>query len=941
MAITPSQILELTRAAFRQEADELLSELDTTLLQLEASPMDAALVNRAFRAIHTLKGSGATAGFDAVSGVLHGVEDALNEAREGRLAMNGEIVDIVLKVTDVVRRLLQGSGSDAALLEEGHASVRALAAHLPASGKVGSTPAAPAALAAPAKETTERGGSVHAVRFAPHRTIFHFGNDPLVMLRELAGLGAIVVRARVDALPALPELDPELCYLAFEAQVGTSRPEAQLREVFAFVEDDADVRITRTVAEHAWVLPPIAYFDPEAVADFVEEGEENIAALEAEVLALEENPSETQRVEVVFRALHNLKGQAGLLLSEMRLAPPVGYPLVAFRDLCHGVEGFAELHRGTARKELDEAGIQLLLQAVDSLKSLLADFLEARVAGDGAQRLLARLAQRGATVPPPEAGAHATMLGSVAAQCRGLVSSILRPGERVEGLSATEVKSIYRALQTLGRAASYDSKPVVRERADEMLSTCRDLQAREDGARTLSVLVPQYRGLEEALAQSSERSAARSSPPKARTISIRPSSPPKVSERAPAADVGAAAGGRSVRVDQHKLDRLMRAVGELLVARNSLPTFSKRLEAERSSVFRDVKDVGERISHIADDLQDSVMAIRMMPIRTMFQRFPRMIRDLARSEEKQVQLIISGEETELDKTVIEQLADPLVHLVRNAVDHGLEPPHERVAAGKPELGTVGLKVSQEGSFVVIEISDDGRGMRVEKLRDKAVEKGLLTRAAADALSREATFELVFLPGFSTAASVTSISGRGVGMDVVRNNVRQLHGTIAIESVVGGGSTFTVKLPASLMVSKAILVESSGDQFLFPIESVREMVKLDASEIHGIAAQRFIHIRGSVCPIVALSTILGQQERAATGGEQSAAIVRTRLGDVALIVDRLVAEIDVIVKPLSEGLDRLRMFQGASILGDGQVALVMDPSQLGAVAQAALSARLHA
>ncbi len=949
MAFTPPDLLELTRAAFRQEADELLAELDTTLLQLEAAPDDEALIHRAFRAIHTLKGSGATAGFLDVSSVLHGVEDTLGEAREGRVVVTGAIVDLVLRTTDVVRRILQGEGGDSALIEEGHAAVRALAEHAPRvaagarpSGFLGAAPAPPGG--------PEGDVGVYSVRFVPARSGFRSGKDPLHLLRELEGLGVMVVAARTGDVPPLLDLDPELCFLSFEAQLATRSPLETLRSVFALVEAEAEVAISAVPATKAWVLGPTAYFDQETIDGFVGEARENLEELEAEVVALEDPPREGGRMDGIFRALHNLKGQAGLLLSDVRLPPPPDHPLFALRDLCHSAEGLAERHRGEERPSIGAEGAQILLQAVDLLETLLASFLEARAAGGEARALLDRIARIGG---PHEAAAAApvarSVFASVADQCQIVVGSTLRPGERTEDLTPIELKSMQRALQTLARAAAFEGRTVVHQKAEVLISACRDYPSSDDRSAAGERLVLHYRGVEDAIRRAAEGVSppavsppptpeAASDRPQARATSLRPPKPARATDRAPAAAAADGVASRSLRVDQHKLDQLLRAVGELLVARNSLPTFAKRLEGERSAIARDVKDVGERISRIADDLQSAVMAIRMMPIRVMFQRLPRLVRDLARSEDKQVQLVVFGDDTELDKAVIEQLSDPLVHLVRNAVDHGVETPDERRSAGKREQAVVDLKVTREGSFVVIEIADDGRGLRVEKLRDKAVEKGLLTRAAADALSREATYELVFLPGFSTAEAVTSISGRGVGLDVVRNNVRQLHGTVTVESEAGKGSTFRVKLPASLMVSKAIVVEASDDQYLFPIDSIRELVKLDRSEIHRIGQHRFAHIRGSIVAVTSLAGLLGLEDRDAGGEGRTAAIVRTRLGDVAVIVDRLVAEIDVIVKPLAEGLDRLRLFQGAAILGDGRVALVLDPSQLGAVAQAASLAR---
>jgi two-component system chemotaxis sensor kinase CheA len=386
-------------------------------------------------------------------------------------------------------------------------------------------------------------------------------------------------------------------------------------------------------------------------------------------------------------------------------------------------------------------------------------------------------------------------------------------------------------------------------------------------------------------------------------------------------------------VDQEKLDRMMRAIGELLVAKNALPVLATRVRTAAGNVAsKEIEETGVRIAHIADDLQDAMRQIRMMPVRSVFQRFPRMIRDLARSENKQIQLIISGEETELDKTVIELIGDPLVHLVRNAVDHGIELPEVRLAQGKPEMGTIGLEVLTEGSNVVIRITDDGRGMDPQRLRAKAIEKGILTPTDAAALSDTRALELIFHAGLSTAEKVTSVSGRGVGMDVVKSNVLQLHGTISVASELGRGSKVSIKLPSSLMVTKGIVVQCASDQYVLPIEGINEMVKLRRDQIRQHRELAMASIRGTIYPVFSLAALLGLGERRSVVGESqpeetNAAIVSTGRGNIAVVVDRLIAEIDVIVKPLSQGLNQLQVFQGATILGDGSVALIIDTARL--------------
>jgi two-component system chemotaxis sensor kinase CheA len=924
--------LTLTRAAFRQEADELLTELDAALLGLEAAPKDDGLVNRAFRATHTLKGGGATAGFDDVSALLHGVEDVFNEVREARIEVTAQLVDLALQVSDAIRRILQSPESESArIAQEARGAVQSLRALIVPGKELAKAVAAP-----DAEEASESRGFVYSIRFEPAARIFFSGNDPSVMLRDLAALGALVVRARVDALPPFLELDAELCALSWEVQLATDQSEASIRDVFLFVEDQAKVEIGRVASDKAWVLPPAAYFGAEMVDGFLEESAEDIAELEASVLALEANPCDAAGIEGLFRLLHNLKAQARLLLSDVRRRPPKTHPLWAWSDLCHRLESIVEPHRGPNPRDVDATTIQHLLQAVDWMKLLARDFVEARPALDAVVAFLAeQTAQNPAPVASrasPATGQGRPMLASVGAQCLDVLTSVLRPSITADRVTQDELKAMSRALHTLRRAAAHQSANDVRDKTDEMLEVCRRAAA-ESGKLTIAPLVAKVRTLEEELRKAAASGGAGAPRGDARTISLRPSKPvrgaPTLRGPAGATASEANSGARSIRVDQAKLDRLMQAVGELLVARNALPVLAKRLDEEKSASAKDLKEASERISHISADLQDTVMSVRMMPIRTVFQRFPRMLRDLARAENKLVQLIISGEETELDKTVLEQLGDPLIHLVRNAIDHGVEPPDDRRATGKPELGTIGLRVSREGSFVVISVSDDGRGMDAAVLREKAVEKGIMDRAAAAKLTREGSFDLIFLPGFSTAAKVTSISGRGVGMDVVRSNVRQLHGTVVVDSERGKGTTFVIKLPASLMVSKGMLIECAGEQYVLPIESIRETVKVPRSDIHQAGDVKLLHVRGCVHPVVSLAELLVAPRgmRVDDGAECSVAIVQTRAGLTAVLVDRLVSEIDVIVKPLSDALNGGQLFQGASVLGDGTVTLVIDPGQL--------------
>ncbi len=957
MAVSPPSVLELVRAAFRQEADDLLTELDSALLQLEASPGNGDALNRAFRAMHTLKGSGATAGFHEVAAIVHHAEDVFNGARAGRVRISSKIIDLVLQIGDFVRRLLAAPSDEGPrLLEEGMKVVTELDALVAPAASV----SLPESLyqAVPKIVEIEPIDGLWAIHFAPAARIFQTGGEPLLLLRELLSLGHGVARASTERLLAEPVIDPTLCYLSWDIQLATNAPLERIQAVFEFVTDESDLRIEPVLPGHAWVLSPEAYFDGATMREFGEEAAEDIAEIEALALALEESPGDAGHRAGLKRTLHNLKGACQLVLSDVKRPPPPRHPLRGMSALCHAAESHLATLLSGASGAVSEDAWGALLETADALRGLLRACEEAReewptelLEGLG----VVEVANETAPLAPLSGRDGARpMTRSVARQCQEVVEAI--DGRTSPGVppAAADWQGLARVLGTLEKTLAFEGAGGVSAPLHALCDAASaggvgvaDSPAWDDfRARYGDVM----RGIEAPFVSVLPAPVQVSFRPKGRTLSLRPSKPvasasrslrpsrPVASaSRSPQAPAAAAMPPRSVRVDQAKLDVLMGAIGELLVAKNALPVLVSRVRASEGQAGKEIKAMVDRIAHIADDLQNAMREIRMMPVRTIFQRFPRMIRDLARSENKQVQLLISGDETELDKTVLEQIGDPLVHLIRNAVDHGIELPADRVAQGKPEMGTVGLEVSKEGSNVVLRISDDGRGMSPERLRAKAVEKGVLTPAAAAELSDKRALDLIFLPGFSTAEKVTDVSGRGVGMDVVMSNIRLIHGTVSVASEVGRGSVMTIKLPSSLMVSKGMLVECASEQYVLPIEGVREMVKVREDQIHQIRDVAMTTIRGSVCTVFSLARLLGLPQVGSGEGvlqgreEASAAIVATPSGTIALVVDRLVAEIDVLVKPLCGGLDKLSLFQGATILGDGRVALILDLRKLDALA----------
>lgn len=382
----------------------------------------------------------------------------------------------------------------------------------------------------------------------------------------------------------------------------------------------------------------------------------------------------------------------------------------------------------------------------------------------------------------------------------------------------------------------------------------------------------------------------------------------------------------TIRVDVSRLDNLMNLMGELVLGRNSLIQTTNMVtkQHENLSGLDELTRAGTQINFITTEIQMAVMKMRMLPVGKVFSKFPRMVRDLSRESSKKITLEIFGEETELDKSVIEQIGDPLVHLIRNSCDHGIEPPEERLAAGKPEAGTIKLGASQEGSNIVITISDDGRGLDVAAIKLKALEKGLATPQEIERLAEREIFGFIFQPGFSTAKKVTDISGRGVGMDVVKTNIEKLKGLIDISSTKGTGTTINIKLPLTLAIVQGLLVVSHDETFIIPLSSVLETLRVNKEEIESVNRREVITLRDGVLPIVDLNQILKGGTAVREEGTKPYVVVvglaEQRLG---LIVDELLGQEEVVIKTMGQFLGKTQGVAGATILGDGRVRLIVD------------------
>ena len=638
--LSNEQMAEL-RDTFRTEVLELLSELEATMMDLEERPDDADLTNRAFRALHSIKGSGTMFGFDDMSEFVHEIEDVFDRIRKGELAVTGDLIDLTLKAKDELLAMLNRSGPDTSP-RQGSAGpiLDGYRAYMSGAGQQGESSSD-----APSTETHH-----YRIIFRPQKDILKSGTDPGMLLDELSELGTCRTRALVDGIPPLGALIPDECYLGWQIDLETTASEDDVRAVFVFVLDDAELSINRQDA------------GPQT------------------------------------------------------------------------------------ENEPQEGGRQSAAVATDSVS----------------------------------VGAPAT-----------------------------------------------------------------------------------------------------------------------------------------IRVPSDRLDSLVDLVGELVTVQAQ---FGGHVTEASDPVLL---GIAESIERLTNELRDNAMSLRMVPARPTFSRLRRLVRDLASQLGKDVRFETSGEETELDKTVIERLGDPLMHLIRNSMDHGLEAPEVREAAGKPRTGTIHLSAAHEGASVAVTVEDDGSGLDLEAIKSTAIARGIID--ADTEMSEEDTMQLIFAPGFSTARSVTDVSGRGVGMDVVRKTLEQLGGTLETSSEPGRGTCVALRLPLTLAIIDGLLVSVAGQHYVLPLSSVHELFEFDIASLHQSGSRRLIENRGTMLPYIDLHEVFE------TGRSPSAlsrvVVVDWRGSTMGVVVDDVLGQQQTVIKSLSALVRHSDGVSGATILGDGSVALILDVPRL--------------
>ncbi|MEW6535633.1 MAG: chemotaxis protein CheA [Candidatus Auribacterota bacterium] len=898
------------------ECNEHLEHVETDLLTLEKNPEDLDILNTIFRAVHSIKGGASFLGLKKISQLTHKMENVLDALRKEKLAVTSEIIDTILEGIDV---LIQ-------LIEE---------------------------LEVNAKEAFGEGDKQANIDFD-----------------EMSEIDIETIMEKVEAIKSTPATH----------STSSSEPVAQPSSpVSAIQKTEEQEQVGTKNGEGALSA---------ALTVFLTESNEILDSLEQNLMSLEENKSDKELINELFRSMHNLKGNARYL------------GMAHTEKISHHMENVLDGFR-ERKLEVSSEIIDLLFTGFDTLKALIQAITDTGIdTSVGVEHVVDQLKQiagkknEPAPVIKEEPQAKAEVVHNdesvsifITAVSQHL-KNLINVQNRLENnqLDANQdLEILLRAALGMKSSANYMQFNAVRELSENIENIVRVLVANPAAITPafpllLKRCVETYESIFDSIKTQckevdvdplliadlmietnsvTSRAVAKETVTKKVAVDEGRQIPPQADQDIHAQananktedtnndqkdassgeqkSSGAAKKGfsveKTIRVDQSKLDSLMNLIGELIISRNSFNSISRKVETEYNvpEIAKEIKAATHMIGRISDELQNTIMGVRMLPVGTVFNKYTRMVRDLAKAKEKEIILHIEGEDTELDKTVIEQIGDPLVHLIRNSADHGIECTEERLKNGKSPAGNLYLRAYHEGNSVVIEVEDDGAGISAEKMKKKAFEKGLISEKEFNTMTEQAAVELIFLPGFSTAEKVSNISGRGVGMDVVRNNITKLNGRVTVQTQIGKGTKFSMILPLTLAIVDTIMARVGRNVFAIPLYAVAETVKVDRNGIKTIKNNRAFNLRGNVIGIASIAELfhIDAEKRNGSDIDDSVSIVIINSGSyqVGFIVDELLDKQEVVIKPLIDFLASITGISGATILGDGSIILIIDPTEL--------------
>jgi two-component system, chemotaxis family, sensor kinase CheA len=873
---------------FLIEARESLQCIGEQLMQLEEEPLKNELMADLFRHVHTLKGNSGLFEFPELTRVLHAGEGLLIAVQNGQVGFSRQIADLLLDVMDFVGMLcdeIEQTGvvkgvhaGSSVRLEEALREISVvqtppvqreevteaipLIKSDPDLGEEPSLADLPELLRMEAFRASAEYGHLYLLTYRPEEECFFRGDDPFHQARRTPGLLWGKISTR-RPWPGLAQLDPYCCLLDFH--ILSTAPAGELREHYRYVPDQ--IRLT-PVSPRSLIIP---------------QGDPN------------GGPVYDDFVDTVLERLHSgtIPGVIRSAQTMLELSNPELWISSALRWLLLVAEQEPDNHDNleiliTSLRTLTppcwDAGKG---KKSDSVPIKLPATLPEAECGRDEERDLIIAAQREILALPDDVAWITGRIRAVAASLQGCLTAGNVPATLTGLCDATESAVTGSSSAPLRSWLELYLDP----RASQPSGSPREVRS----------------DLEEPCPES---------------VPSRPEEEVKFGRRNEESF-----GSKSIKVDQTRIDRLMSLIGEMVVAKNALPYLANRAESEFGSreLSREIKAQYAVINRIAEELQDSIMQVQMMPVSFVFQRFPRLVRDTSNRLGKRVSLILEGEETEADKNIIEALGDPLMHIVRNSLDHGIELPEQRLAAGKPASGTLGIRAFQEADSVVIEIHDDGKGIDPEVIKRKAREKGIISDEQLERLTDQEAVNLVFLPGFSTVEEVSDLSGRGVGMDVVRTAVQRVNGTIRLESQNGEGVRIRISLPLSMAITNVMIVESAGRIFGIPMETVKETVRVRRSAIKLIKKSMATVLRQQIVPLKELNSLLGLEAPHMSNAEDEFAVLVVGVGDdtVGILVDNFRETVDIVLKPMSGILAGITAYAGSALLGDGSVLMILN------------------
>ncbi len=662
----------------------------------------------------------------------------------------------------------------------------------------------------------------------------------------------------------------------------------------------------------------------EILEDFLVEAFELVEQIDHDLIELEARPEDLELLNAIFRVAHTIKGSSSFLNFDV------------LTKLTHKMEDVLNKARHGELKITPDV-MDVVLESVDDMKTLLnciRDNGNDTAIGMDIEPICARLiavaesggANSAATASGAEGAANSNAAGGEnLAQNAAEANSAQNSAAAVNSTPNSAENSANSVNLAANSATNSAANPLANEPEIDV-NSLSDAEVEAEIERLLKIRKAEDTARRAAKAQGGSANSAPSPQP------ATPKPSPAAAPKAAAKNVPAAGGANSpaameqtIRVEVKRLDHLMNLSGELVLSKNRLlkicDDVSERYDGEQ--FLEELNQVTNSLSLVTTDIQLAVMKTRMQPVSKVFSKFPRIVRDLSRELGKQIELEISGEETELDKSIIEEIGDPIMHMIRNSCDHGVEEPAVRAAAGKSEKGVVQLKAYNEGNYIIIEIADDGKGLDADMLKMKCIEKNLISEKEADQMSDKEAFALIFKPGFSTAQKVTSVSGRGVGMDVVRNNIEKLNGLIEIDSEVGKGSVFRLKIPLTLAIMQSLLVGAQEEFYAIPLASVIETVRVPIDSIYTIEGKNVLRLRDEVISLVRLADVFNVKQVFESDTQAYVVIIGLAEAKLGVIIDTLVGQEEIVIKSMGDYLQGIPGIAGATVRGDGRITLIVD------------------